>query len=665
MTAAPSQHTSNPGLSVGPSAPVATRFALLGNPNTGRTTLFNRLCGLRAKTANFPGTTSDVRVGRCTVGSHRVRVADLPGAYGLGLDLPESRICASYLEQGLGRDDAPDAVVVVADASNLARNLAFAGEVLARKLPTVLVLNMIDVARRRGKAVDAERLSREIGCPVVAICARTGQGVEHLVEAMARPEVSEVDAGEHGPELTAWGRDIADACTFDVEGDSRIDRITDRLDAVVTHPTLGLLVCVGVMTGLFITIFALAQLPMNLIEVLFTRLGHWLAAVIPAGAIQDLVVDGLVAGLAGTVVFLPQICLLFFLISLLEDSGYLARAAFVADRILRRFGLPGQAFIPLLSAHACAVPAIMTARLIPDTRDRLATILVAPFMSCSARLPVYVLLIGFLLPHNALAAGLAFTGCYALGTITAVLTALLIRRTLVRGRARPMILELPPYRIPSVRTALLTTFDRAVVFLRNAGTIIFAICVILWWLSAYPVTEPSGEATALRDQAQAMVSSDPLAAARLEAEAETAASRHALAHSFVGRLGRAIEPVFRPLGYDWQLSIGILTSFAAREVFVSSMVIICGAGAESDDSGIIERIKTARRDDGTPMLTVSTAAGLLVFYVLAMQCLPTLAVTRREAGGWRWAGLQLGYMSAVAWVAALAVRQGLLLFGVA
>jgi ferrous iron transport protein B len=664
MTVAPSQHASGPGLSTEPTAPSATRFALLGNPNTGRTTLFNRLCGLRAKTANFPGTTSEVRVGRCTVGHHRVQVADLPGTYGLDLDLPESRICAAYLEQGLGRDGVPDAVVVVADASNLDRHLAFAGEVLARKLPTVLVLNMVDVARRRGKAIDPARLSRELGCPVVAICARTGQGVDRLVEAMARPVVSEVAFGERGPELTAWARRVADASTSQIEVTSHIDEITDRLDAVATHPVLGLFVCIGVMTGLFITIFALAQLPMNLIEMLFARLGRGLAAVVPAGAIQDLVVDGLVAGLAGTVVFLPQICLLFLLIALLEDSGYLARAAFVADRILRRFGLPGQAFIPLLSAHACAIPAIMSARLIPDQRDRLATILVAPFMSCSARLPVYVLLIGFLLPHNALAAGLAFTGCYALGTTTAVLSALLVRRTLVRGRARPMILELPPYRIPSVRTALLTTFDRAIVFLRNAGTVIFAICVILWWLSAYPVTEPPAEAMALRAQAAALVDSEPQAAARLETESETVASRHALGHSFVGRLGRIIEPVFRPLGYDWQLSVGILSSFAAREVFVSSMAIICGASGEAEGAGIIERIKTADRDDGTPLLTVSTAASLLVFYVLAMQCLPTLAVTRRETGGWRWAGLQLGYMTAVAWVAAFAVRQGLLLFGV-
>ncbi|MHC4127934.1 MAG: ferrous iron transporter B [Planctomycetota bacterium] len=664
MTAARSQHASGPGPSMESPAPIATRFALLGNPNTGRTTLFNRLCGLRAKTANFPGTTADVRVGRSTVGHHRVEVADLPGAYGLGLELPESRICTAYMEHGLTGDDAPDAAVVVADASNLARNLAFAGEVLARKLPAVVVLNMMDVARRRGRDIDVDRLSRELGCPVVAICARTGQGVERLVEQMARPVVSDVAFGPRGPELTAWARGVADAVTVDVEVTSRIDEITDRLDAVATHPTLGLLVCFGVMTGLFITIFSLAQLPMHLIEMTFARLGQGLAAVIPAGAIQDLVVDGLVAGLAGTVVFLPQICLLFFLISLLEDSGYLARAAFVADRVLRRFGLPGQAFIPLLSAHACAVPAIMTARLIPDQRDRLATILVAPFMSCSARLPVYVLLIGFLLPHNAVAAGLAFTGCYALGTATAVLMALLVRRTLVRGRARPMILELPPYRIPSVRTALLTTFDRAVVFLRNAGTVIFAICVILWWLSAYPVAEPPGEATALRLQADALVDSDVQAAARLRDEAEAVASSHALAHSFVGRLGRTIEPVFRPLGYDWQLSVGILSSFAAREVFVSSMAIICGAGGEADDMGIIERIKTADRDDGTPLLTLSSAAGLLVFYVLAMQCLPTLAVTRREAGGWRWAGLQLGAMSLLAWIAAFAVRQGLLLFGV-
>jgi ferrous iron transport protein B len=638
MAAASSQHASNPGTITEPTATGGARFALLGNPNTGRTTLFNRLCGLRSKTANFPGTTVDVRVGRCTTGGRRVEVADLPGSYGLDLDLPEARTCAEYLRRGTDGTDAPDAVIIVLDASNLARNLVMAGEVLARGLPAVVVLNMIDVAERRGVAVDVERLGERLGCPVVAVCARTGQGVERLVTALADPQVSDLAPAPGVGLPAAWAARTADACTVQVEGATPGLDATDRLDAVATHPVLGLVVFSGVMLLLFVAVFSLARLPMHLLELVFARLGQWLADVIPAGAIQDLLVNGIVAGFAGTLVFLPQICLLFFLISLLEDSGYLVRAAFVADRVLRRFGLPGQAFIPLLSAHACAVPAIMSARLIPDPKDRLATILVAPFMSCSARLPVYVLLIGFLFPGRAVAAGLAFAGCYVLGASAAVLTGLLFRRTLVRGRARPMIIELPPYRLPSLRTALLTTWDRAVVFVRNVATVIFAICVILWWLSTYPSTPPPAE---------------------VGHEA-----KHALTHSYIGRLGRVVEPVFRPLGCDWQLSIGVLSSFAAREVFVSTMAVITGAGDSADDSGIIQQIKSARRDDGAPLLTASSAAGLLVFYVLAMQCMPTLAVTRREAGGWRWAGVQLVYMSAVAWTAAFVVRNGLLLLGV-
>jgi ferrous iron transport protein B len=665
MAAGPSEKASNPGTTTDSTAPAAERFAVLGNPNTGRTTLFNRLCGLRSKTANFPGTTADVRVGRCTIGSHRVEVADLPGVYSLGLDLPEARIVGEYLERGLNGDDAPDAVIIVADASNLVRNLVLASEILARRLPAIVVLNMVDVARRRGVAVDVERLTDALGCPVVAVCARTGQGVDRLLQAMARPEVSRAELPHDDGEPGTWARRVAAACSAEAEGATRGEDVTDHLDAMATHPVVGLVVFSAVMLVLFVAVFSLARLPMDLLELVFARLGDWLASVIPAGAVQDLVVNGVVAGFAGTLVFLPQICLLFFLISLLEDSGYLVRAAFVADRVLRRFGLPGQAFIPLLSAHACAVPAIMSARLIPEPRDRLATILVAPFMSCSARLPVYVLLIGFLFPDRALAAGLAFAGCYLLGAAAAVLTALLFRRTLLRGRARPMILELPPYRLPSLRMALWTTWDRAVVFVRNVATVIFAICVILWWLSAYPSTPPPPEVADLRAQAAALVDTDPEAAEALEAEAAALADRHTLSSSYVGRLGRVIEPVFRPLGYDWQLSVGILSSFAAREVFVSSMAVITGAGAGDDEDGIIERIQSARRDDGTPLLTPSTAAGLLVFYVLAMQCLPTLAVTRRETGSWRWAGVQLGYMSVLAWIAALGVRHVLLWCGVA
>jgi ferrous iron transport protein B len=649
----------------GSDTPAYARFALLGNPNTGKTTLFNRLCGLRARTANFPGTTSEIRVGRAVIGGQAVRIADLPGVYGLDLELPESRICRAYIERGLDRRDDPDAAVIVADASNLARSLVLAGEVLTRRLPTVIALNMIDEADRAGLDIDIEGLSRKLGCPIVAVNARSGEGTERLAETLATAEVSDLVVPLQRESLEAWARQTTDVFVRRTAvGRTRRDILTDRADSVLTHPVAGLVFLTAVMTGLFICIFSVAQLPMDLVDFLFERAGRWLTALIPAGQIQDLAVNGLVSGVAGTVIFLPQICLLFFLICLLEDSGYLARAAFVADRVLRRFGLPGHAFVPLLSAHACAIPAIMSSRLIPDPRDRLVTILVAPLMSCSARLPVYVLLIGFLFPRSPVIAGVAFAGCYALGTATAVLTAMLIRRTVVPGSARPMILELPPYRIPSLRTAALVTVDRAVVFLRNAGTVILAICVVLWWLSAYPVAQPPAEAVELQARASALVEHDPDQAAILEREAEVVTARHGLSQSFIGRIGRTFEPLFAPLGCDWHLTVGILSSFAAREVFVSTMVVISGAGGSDDDAGVVERVMEGTRDDGTPLFTTSTAASLLVFYVLAMQCLPTLAVTRRQAGGWRWALFQLGYMSTLAWIIAFALRSVLLGLGI-
>jgi ferrous iron transport protein B len=424
------------------------------------------------------------------------------------------------------------------------------------------------------------------------------------------------------------------------------------------------MVFAAVMAGLFVTIFSFSSVPMDLIELVFAGLGSALSALLPDGAIHDLMVDGVVGGIAGTVVFLPQICMLFFLISLLEDSGYLARAAFIADRFMRRFGLPGQAFVPLLSAHACAIPAVMSARLIPSPRDRLRTIFVAPFMSCSARLPVYVLLISLLFPGRPVMAGLAFAGCYALGIAAAIFTSVLMRHSLVRGPAGAMMIELPAYKLPSVRTALLTTFDRGVVFLRDAGTVILAICVVLWWASAYPqASAPPAEAVSLRAEAARLVETEPGRAEQLEAEANSLEGRHDLELSAVGRIGHAVEPVFRPLGMDWQLGIGVLTSFAAREVFVSSMAVITAASDDTDDPEVLARIATAKRDDGTDLFTTSNAAALLVFYVLAMQCLPTLAVVRRETGSWKWPLLQLVYMTVLAYTAALLVRWLVLLTG--
>ncbi|MGA1490163.1 MAG: nucleoside recognition domain-containing protein, partial [Planctomycetota bacterium] len=378
-------------------------------------------------------------------------------------------------------------------------------------------------------------------------------------------------------------------------------------------------------------------------------LGGEVTDLLPEGVLRDLLVDGVVGGIAGTVVFLPQICLLFFLLTLIEDTGYLARAACVANRLLRPFGLPGTAFVPLLSSHACAIPGIICTRLIPDRRDRLATILVAPFVSCSARIPVYTLLIGVLFAGRpAWQGGLAFAGCYLLGGVAALLTALLFRRTLLRGRSRPMLLELPPYRRPSLRNAALTAWDRGRTFLVKAGTVILLISIVLWWMSTYPGTPTSPEVLELRTRAEA--AADATAAEQLAAQADRLEGRESLAGSYSGRIGRTVEPILSPIGADWQLSIAVLSSFSAREGFVSALTVTLGAGDDIDDSGRVrEIVASARRDDGSPLLDPAAAASLLVFFVLAMQCLPTLAVTSREAGGWRWAALQFGYMSVVAW----------------
>jgi ferrous iron transport protein B len=428
---------------------------------------------------------------------------------------------------------------------------------------------------------------------------------------------------------------------------------------------MGLVIFAAVMAALFWVLFALATVPMDLIEAIFAQLGALVERLLPAGPVRDLVAQGVVGGIAGTVVFLPQICLLFFLITLLEDTGYLARAAFVMDRWLSHFGLPGHAFVPLLTAHACALPGIMSTRLIPDRRDRLATILVAPFMSCSARLPVYVLLTTLLFADRPALAGMAFAGCYLLGALAALFTAKLFGATLLKGRARPMILELPTYKQPSLSNALLTARDQGLSFLSTAGTVIVSICVVMWWLSAYPRTTPPQRVSELRAEAAAPGVS-PDAAATLEAEASALETRAAQAGSFAGQLGRGVAPVFAPLGFDWQLTVGVLTSFLAREVFVSTMSVLAAGQAESDvDEGVVAKIRGMTRDDGRPVFTFATAASALVFFVLAMQCLPTLTVTRKETGGFKYALLQLTYMSGLAYVVALVVYQSLHAAGVA
>ena len=657
-----------------PAAPRETpRIALIGNPNTGKTTLFNRLCGARAKTSNFPGTTTASRVGRAALpGDWIAEVIDLPGLYELALDVPETRIARDVLA-GDGLYRRPDAVLVVVDACNLTRNLVLVGELLAYQVPVVVALNMVDLAQKRGLTIDAGRLGRRLGCPVVAIVARRGDGVDDVRHALSRALAGQgataapADVPREGASieaLTTWADEVMVDSVGRPDALYMRDAFAERLDRVLTHPVLGLLTFLVVMGGLFYTLFALATIPMDLIEATFARLGELAAQYLPDGPVRDLVSEGIIGGVAGTVVFLPQICLLFFLISLLEDTGYLARAAFVMDRVLRRFGLPGHAFVPLLTSSACALPGIMSTRLIPDPRDRLATILVAPLMSCSARLPVYVLLTSLMFAGQPLYAAAAFVGCYLLGALAALVTATVFGRTWLKGDARPMVLELPSYKWPSLQNAVITAKDQGVAFLQTAGTVIMAICIVMWWLSAYPKVDTPAEAAALRVQAeQAGVSVEQREA--WLADADVLEKRAAQAGSFAGRIGQVAQPVFAPLGYDWQLTVGVMTSFLAREVFVSTMSVLVGGSGEADvDVGVIQRIRSATRDDGTPLFTTATSASALVFFVLAMQCLPTLTVTRRETGAGKYALMQLGYMSALAYVSALLVFQVLRAGGV-
>lgn len=669
--------TTNAAASDGSSARVddSTRaprcIALLGNPNTGKSTLFNRLTGLRQKTSNFPGTTIEAHVGviparamaRAGAGADaaELSVLDLPGIYSLNLDSAESRACRQALEATApvgGSFPSPDAACVVLDATALRQGLRFLGETARHRLPTVVAVTMLDVAQRRGVSIDTEALQRRLGCPVCPINPRRGDGMAELQAALQTPQVLRTTPPADEPGFRAWIDELHEASAPAPPNELGPNRVSERFDWAFTHPLIGGVVFGAIMLALFWLLFRIAVYPMEWIELSFAVMGELIASVTPEGFVRDLLIGGVVPGIAGAVVFLPQICLLFFLLSILEDTGYLARAAFVADRLLRRFGLPGAAFIPLLSSHACAIPGILAARSIPNRRERLATILVAPFMTCSARLPVYALLVSLLFADSPSKAALAFAACYALGAAAGILSATLARGTLLRGASTPMTLELPSYKTPSLRTATLTAYDKGTVFLRKAGVFIFAFSIVLWWATNFPQpASPPDEAAALRDRA-VLVQNDA-DAADLLGDAQRIEAKAALAHSYAGRLGRLLEPVFEPLGFDWRVNIGVITSFAAREVFVSTIAIVfVGDEAAAEGAGVIEAARTAVRDDReTLVFTRAASWSLLVFYVLAMQCFSTLVVTAKETGSWKWAALQFTWMTAIAYGAALATRH--------
>jgi len=695
--------------------------AMIGNPNVGKTALFNRLTGLRAKTANYPGITVDLRRGKARLGDDSVVMVDLPGLYSLDSLSPEEKVAEEALSGDLIAVGGPDLVLVVVDATNIERNLFLVSEVLDLQRPVVVAVNMIDAANSAGAVLDLQRLSAELKCPVIPVSARTGEGLDTLRQTMGDLLQQKQTAASDHTSCTMGCTGCVIAARYEwaelvvrdsVQSHGKPDSTTETLDSILTNPVIGVVAFLVVMLAVFYLIFSLAGLPMSLIENSFAAAGSFvessipaeisnpwlwgsgvfagamlvfalcyylskvkwgyistpvavagslLVAVLPVDDFRSLMVDGIVGGIGGVVIFLPQICILFFFISLLEGSGYMARAAFVMERLMRFVGLPGKAFVPMLSAHACAIPGIMAARVIENWRDRLVTILVLPLLTCSARLPVYAMVAALLFGDSPALAAVVFLGAYVLGIVAALGAAFVLKKSILQGESVAMVLELPPYRLPGLRDALLTVYDRALVFLRKAGTVILAISVILWVLITYPKIDEKHlppEATAqlqqLRKQSHAAeLKGDEELSGELETQASNLLAQQRLAYSFAGRMGRATEPVFDPLGFDWKINVGVISSFAAREVIVSTLAIVYGVGEDSEDGVLLEKLKVQKRASGAPVFDVPTCLSLLVFYVLAMQCLPTQVVTRRETGSWKWAALQFGYMTLLAYVAAL------------
>ena len=637
--------------------------ALVGNPNCGKTTLFNLLTGMRARTANIAGTTVETRIGKAPINGSAVTLIDLPGMYSLTDPAPEQQIARRALMGELDNgktSGGPQAMLLLLDATNIQRNLLLAGQAIELGMPTVVALNMCDLAERAGITIDTESLSEELGCKVVPICARTGRGLDDLRAALhdrlvsedphVVPEALGACATCGGCQFRArfdWAEGVEQRCARKPMG--MHDPATEAADRVLTHPVFGVVSFVAIMFVMFAMIFWVAGYPSDWIEAGFGYLGGVVSDALPQGDLNSLVVDGVIGGVGGVLVFLPQICLLFFFISLLEDTGYLARAAVVSDRLMRRVGLPGTSFVPLLSAHACAIPAIMASRIIDNRRDRLVTILITPLLTCSARLPVYAMITALLVPHAPVKAALIFTGAYCLGITAALVMALIFNRTILKGKAQPLVIELPSYKAPNLRNALLAMYERGVAFMKKAGTIILLVSIILWAGSTYPKSAPPAQAVALQQQAETLKTqgqADQADALLAEADRLTAAS--SLAHSAAGRIGHFIEPAIKPLGYDWKIGVGIISSFAAREVIVSSLAVVHGVG-EDNDAKLYDTMRDATRPDGSPLYTPATCLSLLVFFVLAMQCLPTSIVAAKESGSWKWPALQFAYMSVLAY----------------
>jgi ferrous iron transport protein B len=610
------------------------RIALAGNPNSGKTTIFNALTGSNYKVANYPGVTVEKKEGRMFVKDYgETTLIDLPGIYSLFGHSPDEFIATKAILGQIESEQKPDLIISVVDASNLERNLFLTSQLMDLNVPLILAINMTDLAEKDGLIIRYEILSKELDLPVIPLAANTKKGFEQLKEEISKvckkknisaktlawKEGSEpaldADQENFGFEATArykWINSvISKSCVYDKEETRKFNK---KIDDFITHKIWGSLTFVLIMGFIFQSIFLWASYPMDLIDQTFVTLANWAAGFFNEGILKSLVVDGIISGVGSVVIFIPQIAVLFFFLGLLEDSGYLTRAAFLMDKIMRKVGLQGRSFIPLLSSFACAIPGIMSTRTIPSFADRMTTILVAPLMSCSARLPVYTLLIAAFVPNEYYFGFLSLQGIvlfcmYFLGVIAAAVVAWCLKLTLLRGEPAIFVMEMPRFRRPSLKTIFTDVIDRVMMFIKSAGTIILACSILLWFLASFPAGE-------VKD-------------------------------SYAGKIGVFMEPALKPLGFNWEIGVGILASFAAREVFISSLSTVYNLQDKGGQTESLIKVLSEKKSNGS--FTTLTAISLMIFYVFACQCMSTLAVCKRETGSWWWTSFMFIYMTAMAY----------------
>lgn len=726
------------------------QIALVGNPNTGKTTLFNALTGLRHKVGNYAGVTVDRKVGSIALGEQKADLIDLPGIYSLAAHSPDEMVAVDMIAWAHEFADHPaDLLLVILDASNLRRNLYLYSQILESKRPVVVALTMVDVARKNNITIDIDLLTERLGVPVVPVHAQKSEGIEELKAAVSA-QIARIDQEGHDavlpPEHQVHGQPVLDGLAelgaafeaagapvppdfvrlrmiFDVDGyllqllddktaealrptlekirkeittqrvlpaleaharyswvaelldgvvtkpDVRVATSSDKIDAIITHKVWGTALFAVIMVTIFQAIFAWAAPAMDLIEGVFGGLGDVVRDMMPPGALQSLVADGIIGGVGGVIVFVPQIFILFLFIAILEDCGYLARAAVLMDKVMSKVGLSGTSFIPMLSGFACAIPSIMSARTIADRKDRMATILVIPLMSCSARLPVYILIIAAFVPAVYVAGfinlqSLVLMAMYSLGIIVAVPVAFILKRTVLKGPSPSFVMELPSYKWPAWKTVLATAGGQAKAFLVDAGTVILAVSIVVWALTYFPRSEVRNlQFEEARQEVMAQgFEAEKQAAALVEIDHQEESAN--INHSYLASMGKTIEPVFAPLGWDWKLSMSVLASFPAREIIVATLGTIYSVGADADEEsqGLRSALQDSRHPDGSKIFTIPVAMSIMVFFALCMQCFATLAIMRRVTGSWKWPAIAFSYMTLLAYIGAfLTTKIGTLL----